>query len=157
MRNCPEEIATVLLISGSQDKLSWRNFILAKTLHQASHYLSQCWSRTVSPYGVTRTQCWYLTSGNGSYVFAGVVFINCKLLHNLSKNVWTVSSVLWMYITKYSTYIFMRPEWRSISMISRLTPPTPSRDPTMKYKMHCKEKLLKWALSRKKYPIDGCY
>ena len=33
MRNCPEEIANVLLISGSQDKLSWRNFILAKTLH----------------------------------------------------------------------------------------------------------------------------
>ena len=32
MRNCPEEIANVLLISGSQDKLSWRNFILAKTL-----------------------------------------------------------------------------------------------------------------------------
>ena len=32
MRNCPEEIVNVLLISGSQDKLSWRNFILAKTL-----------------------------------------------------------------------------------------------------------------------------
>ena len=32
MRNCPSEIANVLLISGSQDKLSWRNFILAKTL-----------------------------------------------------------------------------------------------------------------------------
>ena len=32
MRNCPEDIANVLLISGSQDKLSWRNFILAKTL-----------------------------------------------------------------------------------------------------------------------------
>ena len=31
MRNCPEEIANVLLISASQDKLSWRNFILAKT------------------------------------------------------------------------------------------------------------------------------
>ena len=32
MRNCSEEIANVLLISGRQDKLSWRNFILAKTL-----------------------------------------------------------------------------------------------------------------------------
>ena len=39
MRNCPEEIANVLLISGSQDKLSWRNFILAKTL-------SYCFSRS---------------------------------------------------------------------------------------------------------------
>ena len=34
MRNCPEEIANVLLISGSQDKLSWRIFILAKTLER---------------------------------------------------------------------------------------------------------------------------
>ena len=37
MGNCPEEIANVLLISGSQDKLSRRNFNLAKTLLPDDH------------------------------------------------------------------------------------------------------------------------
>ena len=36
MRNCPEESANVLLISGSQDKLSYWNFTLAKTLSTMS-------------------------------------------------------------------------------------------------------------------------
>ena len=44
MRNCPEEIANVLLISGSQDKLSWRNFILAKTLSNYLFTVKSCYN-----------------------------------------------------------------------------------------------------------------
>ena len=48
----------------TEDKLTLIQ-IMAWCRQATSHYLSQCWSRFMSPYGVTRQQCvnWHCTNG----------------------------------------------------------------------------------------------
>ena len=60
------EIALSWIAENTSDVKSTLVQIMA-WCHQASnHYLSQCWPRSVSPYGVTRPQC-MMASSNGSF------------------------------------------------------------------------------------------
>ena len=97
MRNCPEEIANVLLISGSQDKLSWRNFILAKTL-ESSFIWNNClqwslawWSISISDMNEATLMAEFLQDSMSWYTAS----------HMIPNSPYVILMLLLTYATKY--------------------------------------------------------
>ena len=66
--------------------------VMTWCLQATSHYLSQCWPQSLSPYGVTRPQCvkqWtYIYIDQGSREYFGIKYCSCfkKYLRFLNLN-----------------------------------------------------------------------
>ena len=103
------EIALIWMSLDSSDDQSTLVQVMAWCRQATSHYLSQCWPRSLSPYGLTRPQ-WVLIAVKICLLFQSVQCPMMALYHfhvskvsnfprgwNLYWNIWLESPLTWWY------------------------------------------------------------
>ena len=77
---------------------------------ETSHYLNQCWSRSLTPYGITRTQ-WIKPKGTQSNNEAVLHFMitveSIRFCLQRASNVVSVSTSSWIFKGCFGIYIFL--------------------------------------------------
>ena len=88
---------------------------------ETSHYLSQCWPRSQSPYGVTRPQ-WIKAGGQGVYELQGIHLAKCHGIIRFIAQwmiVWNVTDFLLYNLRDWQKFCFVHCGLNNVADIFR--------------------------------------